>query len=275
MKTADLLPLLLVMLWAMPAHGASDSVPADFRPLTAVYHLGVGSTSALNTYLTPEIHRGTSVQIGGSWSRDLAHRPLRQTYFACFSAGFLNDRSTLSAMTDLGLRLGWNLTRKFSPLPHLNLDAGAGLMLDGGLLYLSRNSNNPVAARMSLALTLDAGASYKFNIGKVPLTIFERVSLPSLGVFFSPHYGQSYYEIYLGDHSGLTRCGWWGNHFMLSNMAGVEVPVMGIRLRVAYAFDMLSSLASGINTRITSHTLVVGISTSWLNVTRKSSAAYE
>lgn len=241
------------------------------RPLTSTYHLRAGHTDALSTYLSPVMHGGASFGLGGEWSRRLRceRYDLRQTYAASFGMGFLEDSHALSSMTDMSLALTWNLQRGFRPLSGLRLGLGAGIDIEGGLLYLPRNSNNPVAARVSADITLNASATYDLRVGRLPIRLIERVSLPSLGVFFSPHYGQSYYEIYLGERSGLARCGWWGNHFGIDNLVAAEVPVCGIRLRLGYALQVRSSYASGINTRITSHQCVLGISTDWLNVTRK------
>ncbi len=260
--------LTALLLGALGAF--ADSIPAP-RPLTSTYQVGVGRSSARCSYLTPIPHSGTTLSLNGEWSRALGCRrfPLRQTYEATFGMGFLTDAAGASAMTDLSLLLAWDLQREFRPAEGLLLGAGAGLQLDGGLLYLPRNSNNPVAARVAVALTLNLSAAYDFQLGPLPMRLIDRVSLPSLGVFFSPHYGQSYYEIYLGERAGLAHCGWWGNRFQLRNLLAAEASVCGIRLRLGYRFSILSSLASGINTRITTHECVVGISTDWVNVTRK------
>ncbi|MDE6242804.1 MAG: hypothetical protein K2M14_02210 [Muribaculaceae bacterium] len=265
------LSLLILLLWqavALVAEEAPDSLPD--RPLTTTYRLGAGGMHALSTYLTPIPHTGATFALEGEWRRALSgSRPLEQTWHAGFDMGFLQDAAGASAMTDVGLELCWNMQRRFRPVRDLTLTAGAGLLLEGGLLYLPRNSNNPVAARASVNLTLNAGADYSFKLWGYPLRAFEQVSLPSLGVFFSPHYGQSYYEIYLGDRNGLARSGWWGNHFLIDNLVGLEVPVCGIRLQLGYGLSVKSSFASDINTRITSHRCVIGISTDWINVTRR------
>lgn len=240
------------------------------RPLTATYRVDIGGMKALSTYLTPIPHTGTSYGAEGEWRRRLhSSLPLTQTYKARFGMGLLEDAAHASAMTDIDLSFSWNLQYGFLPLPRLTLSAGAGVEIEGGLLYLPRNSNNPVAARASVDLTVNAGAMYDFSLRGYPLRLFDNVSLPSLGCFFSPHYGQSYFEIYMGDRSGVARCGWWGNHFMIDNLVGIEVPVKGIRLQLGYGLSVTSSYASHINTRITSHRCVIGISTYWINVTRR------
>jgi len=268
-----LLTLLLIALsGVICASATTDTVPKE-RPLTSVYYASAGYEKALSTYLSPIMHSGAEAGIGGEWSRDLKCRkfPLRQRYRAEFKLGFLSDHSGSSGMNDLQLTLGWQLMRRISPLPALQLGVGTGIMAEAGMLYLPRNSNNPVAARLSADLSICASAAFSTRIGRFPFRIIEQVELPSIGIFFSPHFGQSYYEIYLGERSGLVRCGWWGNHFGIHNLAGVEIPVCGIRLRIGYGLEIRSSYVSHINTRITTHSCVLGICTDWTNVTRKAS----
>ena len=49
----------------------------------------------------------------------------------------------------------------------------------------------------------------------------------------------------------------------------VEIPVRSIRLRLGYRLNMLNSIASHIDSRITTHSFVLGIATDWLNVSRR------
>lgn len=246
--------------------GMADTIPA-LRPMSAIYTLGLGRERARNTYLSPISHSGTAYSLSGEWSRSLRRNPsLRQSYEASLGTSFLRDGSGLSAMTDLNLSLGWNMQRRFSLPAGFAASAGAGVQGEGGLLYLPRNSNNPVAARLSGFATLQGTLHWQSRIRRFPFAIEERVSLPSLGVFFSPHYGQSYYEIYLGEHSGLARLGWWGNHLRLDSHTIAELPLGNTAIRLGYRFSLLRSRASDIHTRITSHMFTLGIRTDWTSV---------
>lgn len=239
--------------------------------LTATYAIEADSEHAFNTYLSPLSHSGTALGLSGEWSRPFGayNNMWSMTFAAKGRIGLLKNPARNAAMDDLSLSLSWHALKGFTPCAGLTLRAGAGLLIEGGALYLPRNSNNPVAARAYLGATINGSATYKFSLWGYPLRLIDDISIPSLGVFFSPHYGQSYYEIYLGNHSGLARCGWWGNHFAIDNLAAIEIPMCSIRLRVGYRLNILNSIASGINSRITNHSIVLGISTDWLNVTRR------
>lgn len=239
------------------------------RVLTTVYALEAGGEHSFNTYLSPLSHTGSTFALSGQWSRPFGAPRWDMDIKVRARLGLLKNPTRNASMNDLGITLSWQANRAFTPLPSLSLKAGAGVLIDAGALYLPRNSNNPVAARAWGGLTLNGSARYDLRLWGKRFGIIDEVSLPTLGVFFSPHYGQSYYEIYLGDTSGLARCGWWGNHFAIDNLVAVEVPVCATRLRLGYRLNIMNSRASDIHSRITTHSFVLGISTDWLNVTRR------
>ncbi len=243
-------------------------------PLTATYSLEAGAERAFNTYLSPLLQKGGSFAIDGSWTRGCAaprHR-LALSFGARYRMGFLRNPARNASMTDINLALQCDLQRSLKlpgTHPSLKLAAGAGLLVDGGILYLPGNSNNPVAARLYAGLTLNGTASYDIRVRGHLIRLIDEICMPTLGIFFSPHFGHSYYEIYLGEHSGLAHCGWWGNHFGIDNLVAAEIPVCSARLRLGYRLQITNSRASHIDSRITCHSFVLGITTDWLNITRR------
>lgn len=88
-----------------------------------------------------------------------------------------------------------------------------------------------------------------------------------VGAFFSPEYGETYYEIYLGNHAGLAHCGWWGNHFRIDNLLAADISLGTVALRVGYHLDFSSGKVHDIVTRHTTHSLVIGLTHDSLNIT--------
>lgn len=274
-----IMALLATAVCARPAEPADSTMAnpgiqvqtfPENRVLGTVYSLEAGGEHAFNTYLSPLSHTGFTVGLAGEWSRPMGSSPhWGMDIGARARLGLLENPARNAAMNDLGITLSWRAVRSSGPLPGLTLGIGAGALLDAGALYLPRNSNNPVAARAYLGITLEGKAAYRLRLWGKTLRLSESVSLPSLGLFFSPHYGQSYYEIYLGDTSGLARCGWWGNHFAINNLVAVDIPINNIRLRLGYRLEVSNIIASGIHSRISTHSFVLGICTEWLNVTRR------
>lgn len=240
----------------------------EYHPITSSYFLEWGHASVVDTYLSPLKYTGTKIAVSAEWGKAMPQNPERLTMFFDTSIyGFLTDSPAgNSDLYNLGLNFYWTMYCKWRPLSGLTLAAGGGAGFDAGVLYLSRNSNNPASARASIDLTINALASYTLRLGKVPLRFTDRVTLPSLGIFFSPEYGETYYEIYLGNHSGLVNCGWWGNHFSLTNHLTVDVNLGKITLRAGYKFDVRSSYVNHINTRQTSHALTFGIACDCINI---------
>ena len=188
------------------------------------YYVGFGSTDLLDTYLSQEKFRGSSLTL----LTTKEHRPLirvgqqdsdGQPYFRPahwstviqnelnFSTGKdrADNESLLAADYHLllGRYRGWDLADG-----DLRLQAGLLANAGVGFIYNTRNGNNPAQARLALQLMPSAIATWHFNLfrsqtmhrlGKTVLRY--EVDLPLCGFAFSPNYGQSYYEIFaLGNY---------------------------------------------------------------------------
>ena len=131
--------------------------------------------------------------------------------------------------------------------------------IGGGAYYLLRNGNNPVQAMATAAISARLSASRPFRIGAIDFLIADKVSVPSLSVFFSPEYGETYYEIYLGNHSGLVHAGWWGNNFRIDNLLSATFDFGRTAAMIGYRFSVDTQWANNLNTKIFTHSLVLGI----------------
>ena len=104
------------------------------------------------------------------------------------------------------------------------------------------------------------------RLGSLPVTFRYRLRMPLTGMFFSPQYGELYYEIYLGNRSGLVRAAWPGNFLRLDNLLSADLHFGATTLRLGYRLDYSSSKASHIVTRRLSHCAVVGITCEWISL---------
>lgn len=139
---------------------------------------------------------------------------------------------------------------------------GGEIELSGGALYNPRNSNNPAAAKTSISLGFAEMLTYTLHIGHFPITVRYQLSLPVLEVFFSPAFGESYYEIfYLRNHSGIVEFGSWHNRFDMSNLLTVEIPIGRSALRLGYDNRIRSSRANHLDYFHYSNAFVIGIAT--------------
>lgn len=229
------------------------------RPIKSAYSVAIGYEKAYDDYLSPISYGGTALTLRGLWLKAMPCNPHRlvMQFDGAINAGFLKSAAGTS-MYDLGLRWSWGLKWR-SPAGAVQIAGGGRLGLEAGALYATANGNNPVDARASVSLSIDASAAWATHIKGLPVLISNEVSLPSLSAFFSQQYGQSYYEIYLGDHSGLVHAGWWGNHFGISNLLACDFDFGKTALRIGYRFEVGSRWANHINSQRTCHLVEIGI----------------
>lgn len=169
-----------------------------------------------------------------------------------------NERKTAKEYL-LEMDFQWGINRRWRLTDGWQLAAGATAGFDVGVIYLPRNGNNPASAKADVSLSLRGSASKRLTIWSLPVLVTETVSLPSLSAFFSPQYGEPYYEIYLGNHSGLAHCGWWGNHFRLNNLITADMDFGRTALRIGYGFNINTSYVNDLNTQIITHSFVIGV----------------
>ena len=131
--------------------------------------------------------------------------------------------------------------------------------LGGGFVYNLRNTNNPASARAYINLDASGMAIWHTKIKNYPLALRYQVNLPVIGVMFSPHYGQSYYEIFtLGHASGVVRFTSLHNQPALRQMLSVDFPIRYTKMRLSYLCDLQQSKLNGIKTHTYSQVFMVG-----------------
>lgn len=165
------------------------------------------------TYLSPLTYSGPAYGLNYEWRhKSWLDGKLGMQAQADIDYGYLLSPAKNSRMYDLMVNLQWGVERYWSPLNGLTISGGATVGIDGGAIYLVRNGNNPVQALMWAGASLTLRAEYnKIKLLGKNLILSENIEIPTIGAFFCPQYGETYYEIYVGNHSGLAHFGWWGN----------------------------------------------------------------
>jgi len=263
--------MLFALFDAAPA-SAEEPDSVCMRPVAAAYTVEVGSSRLSDTYLTPLKYNGLATAL--SYERMQAMRFSPQQWVmqlrGRLGLNHTENPAKNATMWDLGLELSWGMMRRYkvAAVPGLQLYAGGVTDLDLGARYLARNGNNPVSAKAAWTLGVTAAAVYNFKISRLPVTLRYQPSMPVTGIFFSPDYGELYYEIYLGNRSGLAHCAWWGNYFRLDNLLTVDLHLGSTNLRIGYHGDILSTKANNIVSRSFVHALTVGVSGEWISIPR-------
>lgn len=249
----------------------SAKAPKPLRPVFAAYTLGIGSAHLADTYLTPLRYSGS--HYGLDYLRYQAAPFCPERLSMRLNVNLSVDHTTNPAgnatMWSALLTLDWGVIHRFkapiSAIPEFTLGAGASINLQAGCLYNARNGNNPASARGAATLCVTGYAAYPIRLGRLPVTLMYQPSLPLTGVFFSPDYGELYYEIYLGNHSGLVHAAWPGNYRRLDQLITADLHLGNTSVRIGYRGSYFSSRACDITSRHFTHSLVIGLSGEWLS----------
>lgn len=226
--------------------------------------VGVGRSTLVDTYLSPLDYTGTGLSI------------LSETFR---KAGFINDKLVLQQQFAIDVAFTknpahtsseyyGNISYKIKTLyPIIKIDnfkllAGGGVQAGLGGIYNVRNSNNPGSIKTSVNLDLSAMALYNWN----RFTFRWQLSTPFVGMFFSPAYGQSYYEIFsLGNDGGTVQLASFNNYLALQNYITVDIPIKNVTLRTGYLGGYYKTDVNNIYTNIVSHQFVLGFAVESLN----------
>lgn len=264
MKNLRIIALILAALAFKGAFADNDpqeEQPLESRPVTGIYSIEIGSKDVLATYLSPLHYKGTNIAASGAWSKAMPFAPKSALMHFDASVSFSNLMNPAKTARMIGLNgsFKWGMSWRHLLPCGIQVTAGGTVDLDGGAYYLLRNGNNPVQAMASSGIGMRASAAKPVKIGSLNLLLRDEVSLPSLSIFFSPEYGETYYEIYLGNHKGLVHAGWWGNNFRIGNLLSATLDFGRTAMTLGYRFAADTQWANRLNTKIFTHSFVIGV----------------
>jgi len=254
------LTLAAVVTLMLPS-GAQVIMEDGSRPVTSVYSLEIGGARDLSTYLSPLYYDGMDMALSASWTKAFQHWPescVMRFESAVDMQRMLNPAGN-AIMYGLTARFNWGLLWRKDFLRDFRATLGPMIDIYGGAMYLVRNGNNPVTALASAGIDVAGSLSYRFRIGRLPVEVSDEIRIPTLSGFFSPQYGETYYEIYLGNHSGLAHFGWWGNAMGVDNLLSFKLNLGRTGLQLGYRFDLRTFQACGLQTQLMRNAFVIGI----------------
>ena len=223
--------------------------------------IGVGSVNILDTYLSPEKYSGTELRYishtlrernDSRWSRMIIHQgDMSYSKNRAGNGTYIAGDYTFS----YGVHYNWNFFDG-----SLNIKAGAQADVSVGFLYNTRNSNNPAQARMSVNISPSAAATYRFRLWQRNYSLRYELSVPLIGMMFSPNYGQSYYEIFSRgnyDHNIVPTT--IGSTPSLRQMLTFDFSLGRTTLRLGYLGDFRQAKVNNLKYHSYSNMLVIGI----------------
>ncbi len=262
---------ILLMLVTNVA-SASDSIaitPKPVRPVASAYTVEVGGSHLIDTYLTPLEYDGWDISVQYERLQAMKFNPER--WIMRLAIGLEMDRtknpSGNATMWYGGLNVSWGMMHRWRMPYDIILSGGGSASLDAGCLYNERNGNNPASAKAAITANITGSASWNGKIGRLPITVRYQPTIPVIGAFFSPDYGELYYEIYLGNHSGLAHPAWWGNYFKMENLVTIDLHFSNTSLRIGYHGNILSTKVNDITSRMVTNNFLIGVSGEWIRAT--------
>lgn len=263
MKKTALLLSLWIGIFCVTVSQETRS-PKPVSPVNQSTLFGIGKAFLNDSYLSPLRYTGMSMSLMHDRIKGTPHfkgNLLLQQQFLIQTATTKNP--TASASEYYG-NLHYRITG-FYPLlatSQFRLFGGGGWEASLGGIYNVRNSNNPGSLKVSTNFNLSAMAIYNWKI----FTFRWQLATPFAGIFFSPEYGHSYYEIFtLGNNKGTVHFGSFHNQRALRNYFSVDVPINNLTLRAAYLGDYYNTHANELITRIVIHQFMIGFAVESLN----------
>ncbi len=273
MRTSITIILLTALLFplfskAEEPSNANDSTTV-LRPVNSIYTLEAGASHITDTYLSPIKYSGWHVGLNYERNQAMKFSPEKWVMQMKFSL-FADHDQNIVRNRDLWygeLQFSWGMMRRWQ-LPYKGFSVGIGPSagLKAGCIYLDRGGNNPASAKASVMINATGYVAWNGKIAGLPLTLRYQPTIPLAGAFFAPDYGELYYEIYLGNHSGLAHFGWWGNYFTFDHTLSADLHFGSTSLRIGYSGAIYSTDINHTVTNMSRHAAVLGISGEWISL---------
>ena len=254
----------------------TDSVPTGVKPLRPaqiIAELGIGKSIILDSYLTPITYDGTMLTMGFEHSQATGFSPTHAIRQLAMSVGYSHVENPVrnNTMHSLMLHGQWSLMRRWQQVlsPRLQVAVGGALWMHGGVIYNEQNSNNVVSVKAHAALALSGMTSYNTMLCHRPIILHIQATIPVVGIFFSPDYDESYYEMYLGNRHNLAHVGCWANRFDMNLRLSADWHLGGTIVRLGYRLGLERSWVNELNTHITGHEVVIGVGGEFLSVNHR------
>lgn len=249
----------------------TEALPRSTNSATLV---GMGGYNLMDTYLSPGAPERNYTGVGFS----VLHERMQMTRLAdqrisrqqLFRGELARTENGAATATDLAGFATYSLGYHYhftAPLPDLQLLAG--VMAQGwlGFIYNTRNGNNPASTKADADLRLSAMAFYTLRIKGYPIRLRYHGAIPFAGVCFSPHYNQSYYEIFdLGNHSGVVQFNSFHNKWAYQQLLTADFPVGALTLRVGFLGNYYRTDLNAIQSHVVSRSFVIGLAVETVKV---------
>ena len=242
-----------------------DEDDVDYRDLRSINEgtlIGVGGYMMKDTYLSNEKYGGVGLRFMNERMRltNLANKKIsRQNIVNVDISSTMNgarNANFLSAFVDYS----YGLHYRFNPDPFFKILVGGSARGMIGMVYNTRNGNNPLTVHADIDLNVSLIAIYEFRIKRAPFAVRYQLESPFMGILFSPEYMQSYYEIFsLGNTAEIYKFNSLSNKFAMRNYLTLDFPVGSTTIRVGYFGLFYKTKINEIDRFIISNNVMIGL----------------
>ena len=232
----------------------------------------IGRTKLLDTYLSPMNYQGSHMGISHELIRYINRGDDKWANQFMFNIEFASTNTVFGSGLVYEAMAGYTGTsyRIFPIARNFQLGVGPSLGVDGGVIYNMGGGNNPASARVAIKAGVGGIATYKLFIRKYTLFLRYQAILPLISTFFSPAYGQSYYEIFsLGNRKGIVKFGSFHNRFDMDNLLSLDLPIGRNYFRMGYSCKMQMTNTNHIKTRVVSNAFLFGYAREFIPFKRR------
>lgn len=225
---------------------------------------GIGHMDLYDTYLSPLKYKGTALRIMNERMKQMSWFNNQFTRQQIIEAEFALADNPAKNVREYWFMLSYNWGGHYNILKtdKFRFSAGAIWNTSAGVLYNERNGNNPASARLYSNINISVIGFYKFK----QATFRWQIDSPVAGILFSPHYGQSYYEISLGNTVGTANFASLHNQRALKNYITVDFPIDRFTLRLGYLGSFYQTKVHDIQTHTYSNSFIIGLVSESINL---------
>ncbi|MCH5178161.1 MAG: DUF3316 domain-containing protein [Prevotellaceae bacterium] len=260
---------LLILILLLPLTGLQAQETARYgRESSTMF--GVSNVNQWDTYLSNERYHGGGITALSQISRP-THWFDRRLYVQHITQGNLALAEPRSDKhKSISGFFHWQVAWQYQFLNDDNEQAtktnrwsgaaGIGLQTRLGFVYNTLGGNNPASARAALNIIASGQVRRHFALWQKPFVATLQADVPLTGAFFTPDYGQSYYEIFsLGHYSRNVRAVNPFKAFQTNLLLTLDYRLKhNTALRVGCQGQYMQSDANGLKTQDFCHSILVG-----------------
>lgn len=230
--------------------------------ITNARSFAIGNIELLDTYLSNQKYRGTELRFISHTTRETSHYNWSTNIMhQAAIARTLNKQDTGSELYAV-YNIEWGKLHKWTFLDNNLIIRGGGLIDSSlGVIYNTRNSNNPAQALADFNIGPIVSCTYRFRfLRKHPMAVNYQAFSPLIGLMFCPNYSQSYYEAFTqGNYDHNMVFTHPINKPSLRQMLSLDFMLFKTQVRIGYVGNYLQWNVNNIKSHTYSHAFSIGI----------------